>query len=144
MQSSILIRHLLSQSFANATCLAAARSRSGSYSPPDYKGAPSRRFATFLEKASHAKNFYQKSKCCCLPIPRGNQFSKIFSESSIRGHLERSPAEISLRDFACAKFRLRAAHYAQNDSGRAKSKRKAQTAKPFGSRGGKSEKLVCV
>jgi hypothetical protein len=71
-----------------------------------------------------------------------NQFFKIFSESSLRGHLERSPAEISLRDFAYAKFRLRAAHYAQNDSVRAKSKRVSQTAKSFGSRGGKNK--FCV
>ena len=40
MQSSILIRHLLRGSFANATF-------------------------SYLEKASHAKNFLLKSKCCC-------------------------------------------------------------------------------
>ena len=76
-----------------------------------------------------------------MPLPtaqiHGNIIYFLLGKISLRGHLERSPAEISLRDFACAKFRLRAAHYAQNDSGRAKSKRVAQTAKPFGSRGGK-------
>ena len=64
MQSSILIRHLLRGSFANATF-------------------------SYLEKASHAKNFYQKSKCFC-PVAehRATAFDFYFVKITLRGHSE--------------------------------------------------------
>ena len=72
MQSSILIRHLLSQSFANATF-------------------------SFLEKASHAKNFYQKSKCCCRAV--------IFGEINFQKSFLKAPSAVILSE-ALPRFRF--------------------------------------